>query len=85
MSSTGSNDDVVLTVNKKDKKKKLRKRKRAEAQGSDKKRRIKFDLAHNMTREFHKHAKVMTRSLKASKDRLLATKPAIKRESIEQY
>jgi hypothetical protein len=31
MSSTGSNDEVVLTVNKKDKKKKLRKRKRAEA------------------------------------------------------
>ena len=51
MSSTGSNDDMVLTVHKKDKKKKHRKRKRAEAeQGTVKKRRINFDLAHNMTR-----------------------------------
>lgn len=51
MSSTGSNEDFVLTVHKKDKKKKLRKRKRAEAeQVSEKKRRINFNLALNTTR-----------------------------------
>lgn len=51
MSSTGSNEDFVLTVHKKDKKKKLRKRKRAEVeQVSEKKRRINFNLALNTTR-----------------------------------
>ncbi len=51
MSSTGSNDDMVLTVHKKDKKRKLRKRRRAEAdKGTVKTRRINFDLAHNTTR-----------------------------------
>ena len=35
--------------------------------------------------EFHKHAKVMTRSLGASQTREVKLKPAIKASSIEQY
>ena len=57
--STGS-DDLLLTINTN---KKDRKRKRKRVTTESKKRSISFDLKRNMTREFHKHAKVMTRSL----------------------
>jgi len=92
--STGSDDIMnissangVSSKKKKSKSEKRRARKakalEAEANGSANKRRVVFKLNNNVTREFHMHSKVATRSLAESTERAKPLKAAIKKRDVK--
>ena len=78
-------ETLNISVASKAQQKRLKKKKRsraskAEMDGESGKRRVKFEISKNVTREFHKHSKVATRSLpNYTEDDKPALKPAIKK------
>lgn len=99
--STGSNDDLVMTIPSKQQslaeRKRLKKLKRKEVRSEQasqpepakkNKKHIVFDLKQNKTREFHKFERVKTQMLHKSEQRgtqVDGLKPAIKQHSVDAY